>query len=240
MSNNKKLEWSEKTIEYAFVLNEFKNKKFLPLSGNPEVVGDLISSQGSKFIIVEFKKDNSKECRKQEIKKFFKKNGEKTDYFSSACDELFFESFHHFVVYGKNGKNNSNLDLYAENYFIYCGGKRWDKKQLNNEIPKNVLIMSKLTSKKILLNNTDCKNNKLDIYSYGIYYSDLKKYIKRFIYYKVSGKGGAGGDSEQYDTGGLDAIIVCYNESVQDSIAIVSLLNLNEYIRLEDKIRISV
>jgi len=99
------MKWWEKTVEYLFVSIYFDNDLMLaPLDGNEERLGDTILSKDNKWIVIEFKRNET--CIDAEKSKF-------TSY-EEAKDELGEEDSHHLLIYGKF---EGRLILECKTYF---------------------------------------------------------------------------------------------------------------------------
>lgn len=111
-----KIIWFEKTVEYMYVLYNYELSGFKPLAGDVEKAGDLIKIKNNKFMLIEFKRDNS--CQSAELDKF--NEGSYID----AHSKLYEKSSHHEIIFGEStfDENNKNheLKLINENYFTYC------------------------------------------------------------------------------------------------------------------------
>lgn len=81
--------WWEKTVEYAFITRYFFNAA-TPLSGVQERAGDAFFQEGTKFLLVEFKRDAS--TLASELEKY-------TNY-QKAKIELSGKDGHHLLIYG--------------------------------------------------------------------------------------------------------------------------------------------
>lgn len=117
------MKWYEKTIEYKYVLEHLVHTGFMPLDGFDEKTADLVTAKGSKFILIEFKKDGSNTCKTAELSKFTQEN------YRNAYKKLLHLSSHHLIVYGEEN-NGGELILKYQNYFGYCGFLN-DKSQAN-------------------------------------------------------------------------------------------------------------
>ena len=100
--------WWEKTVEYKFILSLGQaGKLFLaPLDGNHEGAGDAMISAGTKWLLIEFKRDVNE--IETEISKF--------QNFKTAKKSLSSDDGHHFLVFGMLSKN-SRMVLGARTYF---------------------------------------------------------------------------------------------------------------------------
>ncbi|WP_417442061.1 hypothetical protein [Idiomarina sp.] len=114
------MKWWEKTVEYTFVLKAAKEKifnLFMPLDGNVESIGDTVVCNDSEFFIIEFKKsltDLSAEYSKYE-------NG-KAGYLLAAEEMKKNDASHaHFLIGGKEAKDNKYLELEISKYFELDG-----------------------------------------------------------------------------------------------------------------------
>lgn len=86
------MKWWEKTVEYYFVLKHVEpNMLVSPLDGNEEKLGDAIISANNKWVLIEFKRDES--SLSSEIEKFY-------DYFD-AMKKLSAKDEHHYLIYGE-------------------------------------------------------------------------------------------------------------------------------------------
>lgn len=102
--------WWEKTVEYEFVMGvaRYKNMFLAPLDGTHEKIGDLLFSLHLKWILIEFKRDQT--TIKSEIKKFVSFQAAKAAL--SQCDG------HHHIVYGRaEGTEVLKMKLAAQTYF---------------------------------------------------------------------------------------------------------------------------
>lgn len=109
VNNKTKKFWWEKTIEYLFVMNHVNVEDLVvPLDGTHEVSGDAIIGRVAKWVLIEFKRDES--SLDSEITKY----GDQKN-FNDAKQALIFESGHHFLIYGvlEQGK----LSLKTKGYF---------------------------------------------------------------------------------------------------------------------------
>ena len=105
------MEWWEKTVEYAFILESFRNGRCTfaaPLSGKEErSFGDAAFGHVSKYSLIEFKRDAS--CIRSEIVLFH--------HYPTAKSKIGNDEHHH-IVYGKESDSRpGELELYAETYF---------------------------------------------------------------------------------------------------------------------------
>lgn len=89
-----------KTVEYYFVLKHVDpNVLVSPLDGKEERLGDTIISANNKWVLIEFKRDES--CLSSEIEKFY-------DY-DKALRQLSNKDDHHYLIYGEiNGNFRPN------------------------------------------------------------------------------------------------------------------------------------
>jgi len=104
------LKWWEKTVEYAFVLRYIDQSVFIaPLDGKEEFGGDAVISTEERFVLIEFKKDQT--AFAVEKKKFH-------DY-ESARSALEKRDAHHHLVYGMEVREDgrSRLSLQSTTYF---------------------------------------------------------------------------------------------------------------------------
>ncbi len=109
MTDENKKFWWEKTIEYLFVMKHVSVEDLVvPLAGKHEVSGDAIFGRVSKWILIEFKRDES--SLDSEIVKYGGKEN-----FDEAKQSLLFESDHHFLIYG--ALDEGKLSLKAKGYF---------------------------------------------------------------------------------------------------------------------------
>lgn len=107
---DKKYKWWEKTVEYQFIIDSTKNRKFTfaaPLSGKEESAGDGIFGGNSQIVLIEFKK--SQEELDSEKDKF-------TNY-ESADSELREKDKFHFLLYGRLSSDQTKLETCACTYF---------------------------------------------------------------------------------------------------------------------------
>ncbi|WP_040391587.1 hypothetical protein [Cellvibrio sp. BR] len=124
------MKWWEKTVEYLFVIQSALTGKLnlSPLDGTHELAGDLIASENSKFILIEFKCDYSSISTEKD--KFEDGTYETAKLKLERCDD------HHFIVYGKESNElPGQLILFVQTYFsgnevslknIYSSGKEID------------------------------------------------------------------------------------------------------------------
>lgn len=103
--------WWEKTVEYAFVVAAFIEKKCdlaAPLAGKHErAAGDAVFAQASKFVLIEFKKDKTQISNEQSLFMEYKEAKEKLKVYK-----------HHFIVYGSVPTNeHEQLQLKVQHYF---------------------------------------------------------------------------------------------------------------------------
>ncbi|RAP57335.1 hypothetical protein [Oleiagrimonas sp. MCCC 1A03011] len=99
------MKWWEKTVEYYFILKHVDpNLLVSPLDGKEEKLGDTIISSNNKWVLIEFKRDES--CLSSEIKKFY-------DY-EKALTKLSDKDDHHYLIYGEF---NGNFRLNCKTYF---------------------------------------------------------------------------------------------------------------------------
>lgn len=100
------MKWWEKTVEYFFVVNYLPAESgFIGLDGAEEVVGDAIFSTDNRWILIEFKKDES--CLNTEIKKF-------PGNYDEAKSVLGRYDKFHVLVYGEN---RGLFNLKCKRYF---------------------------------------------------------------------------------------------------------------------------
>lgn len=98
--------WWEKTVEYYFVKKYVELDYFVaPLDGYKEHAGDTILGNEDRWMLIEFKRDNS--CIKNERLKYAN--------FEKARDALLKYSGHHIIIYGK--ASGSDIDLVCQGYF---------------------------------------------------------------------------------------------------------------------------
>ncbi|MGU3703155.1 hypothetical protein NAL94_14395 [Vibrio alginolyticus] len=98
--------WWEKTVEYFFVQKYVNLDMFIaPLDGNQEKGGDAIFSNESKWVLIEFKRDQ--DSIDSEIKKF-------SDY-QLAKKTLEAFGSHHLIIYGQS--NDDKFSLSCQEYF---------------------------------------------------------------------------------------------------------------------------
>ena len=103
-----KIKWWEKTIEYKFVQEFIDINSFIaPLDGKEEKAGDAIFGKDDKYILIEFKKDET--SIKDEKGKF------DDNKFEEAKKSLENIDNHHILIYGR--EDNHNLLLEAKTYF---------------------------------------------------------------------------------------------------------------------------
>lgn len=102
--------WWEKTVEYKFILSLSEaGRLFLaPLDGGHERAGDSLISAGSKWLLIEFKRDA--DSVSSEVKKF--------ENFDHAKNALGNQDGHHFLVYGIPNLSE-RLSLGAITYFSH-------------------------------------------------------------------------------------------------------------------------
>jgi len=87
--------WWEKTVEYKFVLDHADTDSLVtPLDGNHERAGDVIFQNGTKCLLIEFKRDEG--CISSELKKFASVKA-----YNLAKGILAKGNTHHFVIYGE-------------------------------------------------------------------------------------------------------------------------------------------
>ncbi|SMM99453.1 hypothetical protein SPONN_596 [uncultured Candidatus Thioglobus sp.] len=105
-NKNNTLTWWEKTVEYAFVVENSKGLAIAPLDGRlEESFSDTVIKNGGKFSLIEFKRD--KGCLGSERGKYDKYDiaeKELKDY-SENC---------HYLIYGTDSKTDF---LKAQGYF---------------------------------------------------------------------------------------------------------------------------
>ena len=99
------MKWWEKTVEYYFVLNHLNTASIAPLDGKEEKAGDAIFAEGSKLILIEFKRDKS--ALDSERSKFTN--------FEKAKLDLQNQDSHHLIIYGVI--KNNEFTLKAQTYF---------------------------------------------------------------------------------------------------------------------------
>lgn len=107
-----KMKWWEKTIEYLFVIESALLGKFnlSPLDGTHELAGDLIASENSTFILIEFKADYSSITSE--------KNKFEEGQYDEAKNQLSGHDDHHLIVYGaESTESPGQLILFAQTYF---------------------------------------------------------------------------------------------------------------------------
>ena len=86
--------WWEKTVEYYFVKKFVKDDEVIaPLDGKHELAGDAMLAAGLKWVLIEFKKDDT--CLESEAEKF--RN------YQLAVNELSSQDNHHYLIYGLFG-----------------------------------------------------------------------------------------------------------------------------------------
>lgn len=102
------ISWWEKTVEYKAVLEWYGDGVGLaPLDGvHEEKAGDLIRSENSLLLLIEFKRDQR--AIKSEIPKFRGK-------FNEASNDLKSRDWHHLLVYGEDQRGK--LILKCQTYF---------------------------------------------------------------------------------------------------------------------------
>lgn len=102
--------WWEKTVEYTFILSlsEASRLFLAPLDGDHERAGDALISAGSKWLLIEFKRDADSVI--SELKKF--------ENFNDAKIALGDQDGHHFLVYGLHTLNK-RVSLGAITYFSH-------------------------------------------------------------------------------------------------------------------------
>jgi hypothetical protein len=106
------MKWWEKTVEYLFVIESALLGKFnlSPLDGTHELAGDLIASENSTFILIEFKVDHKSIA--SEKSKF--EDGK----YEEAKELLAGYDGHHLIIYGDESKESpGQLILLAKTYF---------------------------------------------------------------------------------------------------------------------------
>jgi hypothetical protein len=98
--------WWEKTVEYYFVQKFVNLSMFIaPLDGNHEKAGDAIFSNENKWVLIEFKRDQSSVS--DEENKFVN--------FSLARDILQSQGDHHLIIYGDAVDND--FEIKCQQYF---------------------------------------------------------------------------------------------------------------------------
>lgn len=99
------MKWWEKTIEYYFVLKHVDlNVLVSPLDGKEEKLGDTIIAENNKWVLIEFKRNES--SLSSEMEKF--------DDYDEARSKLSDKDDHHYLVYGEL---NGNFYLNCKTYF---------------------------------------------------------------------------------------------------------------------------
>ncbi len=99
------MKWWEKTVEYCFVLRHVgPNVLVSPLDGKEEKLGDTVISANSKWVLIEFKRDEG--CLGSEREKFY-------DY-DEALRRLSNDDDHHYLIYGEL---NGSFRLKCRTYF---------------------------------------------------------------------------------------------------------------------------
>jgi hypothetical protein len=106
--------WWEKTVEYTFVLSlgEASRLFLAPLDGDHERAGDAMISAGSKWLLIEFKRDI--DAIRSEVAKF--------ENYADAKAALGHRDGHHFLVYGVSTLND-RVSLGACTYFSHMSSK---------------------------------------------------------------------------------------------------------------------
>lgn len=98
--------WWEKTVEYYFVKKYVELDSFVaPLDGDKERAGDTILGKEDRWILIEFKKNES--CINDECRKF-------SD-FKQAKHSLINTSNHHLIIYGQSA--GKDIELVCQGYF---------------------------------------------------------------------------------------------------------------------------
>lgn len=102
--------WWEKTVEYLFVKNHLKQDSIVaPLAGKHEKAGDAIFCRNDRWILLEFKREQSD--IESEKKKFAS-----TDSYEEAKAEFQCNDHHHLIIFGDIGKDGK-LQLNCNTYF---------------------------------------------------------------------------------------------------------------------------
>lgn len=101
--------WWEKTVEYLFVKKHLNQDSIVaPLAGNHEKAGDAIFLTNNKWILIEFKREQSD--INSERKKF------DDNAYNDAITDLKNNDGHHLIIFGSIGKDHK-LQLNCNTYF---------------------------------------------------------------------------------------------------------------------------
>lgn len=124
--------WWEKTVEYEYILNHLAPEQFaIPFDGEPEKLGDALFGQKNKFMLIEFKKERSKDCINAERKKFGDSIEDIETNLKSLHENLQRRSNHHFIVYGSCSGSTSKMEVEAANYYQFLNEESEFKVKLN-------------------------------------------------------------------------------------------------------------